>query len=415
MSAILHEDVLSVHNAALSIGLASSREALLSGLDAHLVAGLVVCGSPREQLLLDLNALNDAETCEPLTKWLNNAVGLAPGGEAATVFEAALLKLSPRLGSPSSTRTRRPPRRQAPDLVPLRQQLVLALRDRLDGTFVAARISFWVRLEGWDPQTRSWRCPALRIPAATLGAIYRGRNRVDQQHYFVDRTRIRAEASFLSPTSTDLMAEIWISDGLDSVLNLSAGNEGVEVMNCFPTEEFRRKLTHTKQVRILQTFIPIHVHLRLFENELIKAIQNGCAAEVLLCDPWSQVVRFRQNSLESVSASDVKHEVEQNLRQFAAIRSRLTEDARARLNVRVYSTLPSMSIYQQDTTFICGNYFHGRLAIDGPQFKVTNQNPVLGELLEREHRKIWQHKHTRPVRLSDVDGWLREGPVSTLF
>jgi hypothetical protein len=189
-----------------------------------------------------------------------------------------------------------------------------------------------------------------------------------------------------------------------------ADQETVGVRSCFPTELFKRLLIDATQIRILQTFIPHAAHLASFDGELLRAITAKSQVEVLLCDPWSPVCQIRQSALDPEGAVDVKAEIERNLFHFQALRRKLPEAAKSRLTVRVYSTLPSMSIYQVDDTFICGNYFHGTLAINGPQFLVTSQDCQLGRWFEEEHRNIWEHADTRAVCSRDVAAWIKAGP-----
>jgi hypothetical protein len=96
---------------------------------------------------------------------------------------------------------------------------------------------------------------------------------------------------------------------------------------------------------------------------------------------------------------------------FHDVFEQLANEARRQLEVRTYSTLPSQSIYEIDDVFICGNYFHGWLAIDSPQIKVTDRSSKLGSRLRGELDKVWgQISEDARVDLSDVDNWLRTGP-----
>jgi hypothetical protein len=88
--------ILQIHAAAISAGLASSQTALLSGLDARLVAGLPHEGPPGERLLATLHALNQARLTNgsiPLRTWLTNAVAIAGGKVETNVFEQAIAAL----------------------------------------------------------------------------------------------------------------------------------------------------------------------------------------------------------------------------------------------------------------------------------------------------------------------------------
>ena len=183
----------------------------------------------------------------------------------------------------------------------------------------------------------------------------------------------------------------------------------VNVTSSFPNDLFRQRIADAREVRILQTFIPVHMHMALFESELAAAIRRGCDVEVLLCDPWSSICQIRQNSLGGPCAIQVRAEIERNIRHLSDIYEKLPESRRDLLKVRVYSTLPPMAIYQVDDRFLCGAYFHGLLAIDAPQLEVRGRNSPLGARLETEHRRIWDDRKTRVVPLDDVEAWIRAG------
>jgi hypothetical protein len=99
------DDLLRLHAATISAGLASSsgRSALLANLPPDFVAGLTQAGSPSEQILCDLNALNTAEVLkngsEPMQVWLANALALTGSRAAGAVFGAALASLRSSLPS----------------------------------------------------------------------------------------------------------------------------------------------------------------------------------------------------------------------------------------------------------------------------------------------------------------------------
>jgi hypothetical protein len=86
--------ILTLHKAALAASLASSREALLVRIDRRFVHGLGRASSPRDQLLVDLNELNNAGELDdgtvPLAQWLENAEHLVGARREASVFREAL-------------------------------------------------------------------------------------------------------------------------------------------------------------------------------------------------------------------------------------------------------------------------------------------------------------------------------------
>lgn len=94
------EQVREVHAATVRIGLDRSRQALMTAIPADFVATLSLAPSPSAQLLVDLNALNQAGELTngtwPLAIWLGNAVALAGPREESAIFQGALARLSAR-------------------------------------------------------------------------------------------------------------------------------------------------------------------------------------------------------------------------------------------------------------------------------------------------------------------------------
>jgi hypothetical protein len=95
-----------LHGAAIRSGLSPSRTALLSGLDAVLVAGFPGENNPGAQLLADLKWMNELETLDGsvlLADWLRNALLLVGPRSDSRVFRQALEELTksaaPQVGS----------------------------------------------------------------------------------------------------------------------------------------------------------------------------------------------------------------------------------------------------------------------------------------------------------------------------
>jgi hypothetical protein len=88
-----------LHAAAVSSGLVRSRDALLSGVDNRVVAGLPAAANPAAQLLVDLHELNTigalADATVPLHTWLANAAHLAGLQREAALFEHHRDRLAP--------------------------------------------------------------------------------------------------------------------------------------------------------------------------------------------------------------------------------------------------------------------------------------------------------------------------------
>lgn len=110
-TSLLDEDELHrVHAAAVSAGLASSRDALFAGVNRSFAASLPLTPSPGAQVLIDLHQMNKVDRLldgqQPLAIWLRNAVTLAGALPEAAVFAEALKRLrrtGPRTPTPAAS------------------------------------------------------------------------------------------------------------------------------------------------------------------------------------------------------------------------------------------------------------------------------------------------------------------------
>lgn len=184
-----------------------------------------------------------------------------------------------------------------------------------------------------------------------------------------------------------------------------------QVFQCFPLLDFRKALLQARRLHILQTFIPYTQHMRLFEADLMNLIDRGGEVQVLLSSPWSPVVELRQQALSlAYGRGIVREQIGINLQHLAVLARRLPADKRARLEVRVHTAMPSMSIYRVDDLFFSGHYFQETLAIDSPQLRVTSPQSSMGKRLAEEHQRIWEAGTTEIVDLASIDHWLNSGP-----
>jgi hypothetical protein len=108
------EDITALHSTALLLGLASSRLALLSGVDAAFVAGLPASPNPGAQLYTDIDTLNALEALAdgsvPLRAWLGNARALTAAYRESAAFQSALDRLAtPPSGAGGEPEPARPP------------------------------------------------------------------------------------------------------------------------------------------------------------------------------------------------------------------------------------------------------------------------------------------------------------------
>jgi hypothetical protein len=179
------------------------------------------------------------------------------------------------------------------------------------------------------------------------------------------------------------------------------GGEVAEIIKRFPIESYKIKLQRSQLATILDVYLPSENHLDLIQTDLVQMLENQGSAQILLCDPDSPACALREAALLD-SKVNVKAEVQNSLRQLRAIHAQLPAEARQRFEVRLYNSLPAMSSYRVDDMVIAGCNFHESHAIDGPQFRAATLGSLLGERLELEHRRVWDHPQTRKVDFDQV-------------
>ncbi|HET8939063.1 MAG TPA: hypothetical protein VFN67_36715, partial [Polyangiales bacterium] len=174
------------------------------------------------------------------------------------------------------------------------------------------------------------------------------------------------------------------------------GGEVAEIIKRFPIESYKIKLQRSQLATILDVYLPSANHLDLIQTDLVQMLENHGRAQILLCDPDSPACALRGAALLD-SNVDVKAEVQSSLRQLREINAQLPAEARQRLEVRLYNSLPALSSYRVDDMVIAGCNFHDSHAIDGPQFRTATLGSLLGERIALEHRRMWDHPQTRKV------------------
>jgi hypothetical protein len=176
------------------------------------------------------------------------------------------------------------------------------------------------------------------------------------------------------------------------------GGDVAEIIKRFPIESYKIKLQRSQFATILDFYLPYEHHFELIRTDLVTMLENGGQAQILLCDPASPACALRQAAL-AVDSADVTKEVERSLQYVREITAQLPAEARGRVEVRLYNSLPSVSSYRVDDMVIGGCNFYGSPAVDGPQFRMASMGSLLGERLVEEHRSLWEHPQTRSVSL----------------
>lgn len=146
-----------------------------------------------------------------------------------------------------------------------------------------------------------------------------------------------------------------------------------------------------KKVTILNTWIP---NLGALLPALVEAVNRGAEVRVLLLFPNSGVAKLRTAALLAggVKKPDdrVKIGVQHCLAELANACDGVKQRRRGCLRVKVYNTLPSISVYRADGHYLVGMFLHGQLAINLPQFEIDGVNSVLAQRVQGELDTLWK-------------------------
>jgi hypothetical protein len=169
--------------------------------------------------------------------------------------------------------------------------------------------------------------------------------------------------------------------------NIPHDSMGVsQVYQSFPTDLFCQLLQTGQEIRILNTWAP---NLHEFKDLFTVAIQRQARIRILLLNPLSLVANLRNDAIKAAGDYSVQRGVDENFATLREIYNYLNMQQRNRLEVRLYNSLPSISIYQVDQLCFMGIYFHGELAIRMPQL-VFDMTSFLGKQSDDEFNKLWE-------------------------
>ncbi len=164
----------------------------------------------------------------------------------------------------------------------------------------------------------------------------------------------------------------------------------VQVHPRFSEDVFIRHLESAKEVVILNTWIP---NLHRLEGALINAINRGATVRILLLYPNSGVAQLRDDALRTLRnpafEDNVKDGVERCLNTLKSSLERLDKRRESFLKVKVYNSLPSISVYRADAHYLVSTFLHGQLAIDSPQFEIDGADTILGVQVQKELDTLW--------------------------
>jgi hypothetical protein len=180
-------------------------------------------------------------------------------------------------------------------------------------------------------------------------------------------------------------------------------------------EEVTQDSQRSNEIDILQTFAP---NLEFFKETLIECLKKGVNIRVLLSWSKSRAVKLREDALRQYTnnsriRTNVEFEVTKNLETLQEIFDNINcENYQGSLKVRLYNSIPSISMYRINDYFLVGVFLHGRLAVESFQLELTGKDTTLVNVCSEEFNKIWEMAREIMPQYLDLDWRLK---LETLF
>jgi len=164
-----------------------------------------------------------------------------------------------------------------------------------------------------------------------------------------------------------------------------------------------------KEVAILQTFAP---NLEHYRTHLSRCLQAGVRVRILLAWPYSLAAGLREEVLKRYAAEPL---AEDFAIQSSVIANLETLEATIRacrhpanLEIRLYDTLPSLSLYRAGSTLLAAPFLHGALAIHTFQLELDLRasDALLTGTLLNDFERMWTV--ARPFMPAPDRNWRNE-------
>ncbi len=189
----------------------------------------------------------------------------------------------------------------------------------------------------------------------------------------------------------------------------------------FPTDTFANaleRLLHDqgqdeeddhREVAILQTFAP---NLEYYRAHLNRCLEAGVRVRILLAWPYSLAAGLREQVLTRYAAEPL---AEDFAIQGSVIANLETLEATIRasrnpayLEIRLYDTLPSLSLYRAGSTLLAAPFLHGALAIHTFQLELDlgASDALLTGTLLNDFERMWTV--ARPFLPAPDQNWRNE-------
>ncbi|MDJ0675948.1 MAG: hypothetical protein QNJ36_11290 [Calothrix sp. MO_167.B42] len=177
----------------------------------------------------------------------------------------------------------------------------------------------------------------------------------------------------------------------------------VDVHKSLYSDSFKEYISNAKEITILNTFIP---NLDFLADALVTALNKKSTVKILMLYPNSGIARLRSQALRGYrDENQVRSEIQHCLDTLSSIVQRLDDQSKQQcLKVKLYNSLPSISVYSADERFFVSVFFHRQLAIKSPQIEVLSKESILGEAIFKEIDTLWEIGQ----EFNDINNWRTE-------
>jgi hypothetical protein len=175
------------------------------------------------------------------------------------------------------------------------------------------------------------------------------------------------------------------------------------VQSSLYVKDIEKNFIESKAIVIMNTWIP---NLDALSQSLITAINNKSETRIMMLYPNSGVATLRSEALMGTGnvknqGDRVKMGVLQCLETLNLISREIEPQNRRYLKIKLFNSLPSISVYAADELFFVSFFMHGQLAIKAPQLEVHSETSIFGKSVLQEINTLWEIGE----EIGDIGNW----------
>ncbi len=190
---------------------------------------------------------------------------------------------------------------------------------------------------------------------------------------------------------------------------LVAADPAAGIVRVHKTLDYRLLIDHMAagdEIVILNTWIP---ELNILADALVDALARGTYVSILMLHPESNIALLRSQALHGSSQARFREDrvrpgIRHCLEVLAAIARTVDDDGRRHLRVRLYDSLPSISVFSVDDRAFVSVFLHGQVSTHSVQIEVEGQQSLMGRVVFGELETLWEMAR----EFEDIEHWQDE-------